>query len=275
MDETEREPAHEVPTNEQRDAPPQERTAEDRGPSGDGGPRPAGQPWRGQDAGRRRRGRRGRGGRPPMGPPFPGGPAQPREEDDASSQMRELAAYERRQKQGQQRGPWRGGPASFRPQTGPARPQFGAPRPAWGGGRPGGFRPPAGQRQQRYQEMVRRATAGPRTGPIEEGGEPISGPHAVLEAIRAGRQIRRVYLANERGVRSGAVQDLIREAQEKRVMLRFVDRLDVERMSPGVEHQGVVAIAEGRQGVELDELLLHLDTLTEPPLLLVIDSLQD
>ncbi|MBI2323766.1 MAG: 23S rRNA (guanosine(2251)-2'-O)-methyltransferase RlmB [Chloroflexi bacterium] len=123
--------------------------------------------------------------------------------------------------------------------------------------------------------MVRRATAGPRTGPIEEGGEPISGPHAVLEAIRAGRQIRRVYVANERGVRSGAVQDLIREAQEKRVMLRFVDRLDVERMSPGVEHQGVVAIAEGRQGVELDELLLHLDTLTEPPLLLIIDSLHD
>lgn len=58
-------------------------------------------------------------------------------------------------------------------------------------------------------------------------------------------------------------------------MVRFVDRIDVERLSPGVENQGVVAIAEGRQGVELDELLLHLDTLTEPPLLLVIDSLQD
>ncbi len=285
MDETEREPAHETPMNEQRDAAPPERPAEDRGPVGDGGPRPAPAPWRGQDASRRRRGRRGPGGPrrggggggapPPMGPPLPAAPAQPREEDDASSQMRELAAYERRQKQGQQRGPWRGGPANFRPQTGGLRPQFGAPRPAWGGARPGGFRPQAGPRQQRYQEMVRRATAGPRTGPVEEGGEPISGPHAVLEALRAGRQIRRIFVANERGVRSGAVQDLIREAQEKRVMLRFVDRIDVERMSPGVENQGVVAIAEGRQGVELDELLLHLDTLTEPPLLLVIDSLQD
>jgi 23S rRNA (guanosine2251-2'-O)-methyltransferase len=123
--------------------------------------------------------------------------------------------------------------------------------------------------------MVRRATAGPRTGPAEEGGEPISGPHAVLEALRAGRQIRRIYVAQERGVRTGAAGDVIREAQEKRVQVRFVDRADVERLSPGVEHQGVVAIAEGRPGVELDELLLHLDQCTEPPLVLVIDSLQD
>jgi 23S rRNA (guanosine2251-2'-O)-methyltransferase len=131
------------------------------------------------------------------------------------------------------------------------------------------------QRQQRYQDMVRRATAAPRTGPPEEAGEPISGPHAVLEALRAGRLIKRLYVAQERGIRSGAVNDLIREAQERRVMIRFVDRIDVERLSPGVEHQGVVAIAEGRQGVELEELLLHLDTLTEPPLVVVIDSLQD
>jgi 23S rRNA (guanosine2251-2'-O)-methyltransferase len=132
-----------------------------------------------------------------------------------------------------------------------------------------------GPRQQRYQDMVRRATAAPRTGPPEEAGEPISGPHAVLEALRAGRLIKRLYVAQERGIRSGAVNDLIREAQERRVMIRFVDRIDVERLSPGVEHQGVVAIAEGRQGVELDELLLHLDVLTEPPLVVVIDSLQD
>jgi 23S rRNA (guanosine2251-2'-O)-methyltransferase len=138
------------------------------------------------------------------------------------------------------------------------------------------MRPGAGgPRQQRYQDMVRRATSAPRTGPPEEAGEPISGPHAVIEALRAGRQIKRLYVAQERGIRSGPVNDLIREAQERRLQILFVDRLDVERLSPGVEHQGVVAIAEGRQGVELDELLLHLDTLTEPPLIVVIDSLQD
>ncbi len=159
------------------------------------------------------------------------------------------------------------------------RPSFGGPRPPYAGGRsfagrPGGMRP-GGARPQRYQEMIRRATAGPRVSPPEEAGEPIAGPHAVLEALRAGRTLRRVYVAQERGIRAGAVNDLIREAQERHVQVLFIDRMEVQRLSPGVEHQGVVAIAEGRQGVELEELLLHLDTLTEPPLVLVIDSLQD
>jgi 23S rRNA (guanosine2251-2'-O)-methyltransferase len=263
MDETEREPEREP----QRDTHPagEQSEAQAQGP----------QPWRAPDGGRRRRGRRGRGGRGPMGPPIgppPGGPARPPEDDEGSSQMREVGAYERRQRQ-PQRGPWRG--PGFRPQ-GAGRPPYAGARPPYAGPRPGGFRPQVGgPRQQRYQDMVRRATAAPRSGPPEEAGEPIAGPHAVLEALRAGRQIRRVYVANERGARTGAVNDLIREAQERRVLVRFVDRLDVERLSPGVEHQGVVAIAEGRQGVELDELLLHLDTLSEPPLLLIIDSLQD
>lgn len=258
MDETERGPAPEAPMGD-------ERGPGTDGPPGDGaqaGP----QGWRG---GGRRRGRRGRGGRGPGQPP-----GAPPAEDEGSAQLREVAAYERRQRQGQQRGPWRGPAASggFRPQA--ARPAFGA-RPQFGQ-RPGtGFRPAGGARQQRYQEMVRRATSGPRVGPAEEGGEPIAGPHAVLEALRAGRQIRRIYVAQERGVRTGASADVIREAQEKRVLVRFVDRIDVDRLSPGVEHQGVVAIAEGRAGVELDELLLHLDQCTDPPLVLVIDSLQD
>lgn len=147
---------------------------------------------------------------------------------------------------------------------------MGAPR---GPMRPGGFRGGG----QRYQDIVRRATGGPRVSaiPAEQAGEPIAGPHAVLEALRAGRVIRRILVAQERGVRTGAVNDLMREAQEKHIQVLTVDRKEIDRLSPTVDHQGVVGIAEGRAGVELDELLLHLDTVTEPALVLIIDSLQD
>ena len=262
-------------------------------PAGPGGERPGGQ-FGGADA-RRRRGRRGRGGRPPMppgqgfrpqGPPQQVRPPAPAEhEDEGSGQAHELAAYERRQAQ-QQRQPWRGpgfrAPGGARPMGGGMRPS--APRP--GGFRPGG--PPRGARpggpprmgmpqRQRYQDVVRRATGGPRIAAIapQDAGEPVAGPHAVLEALRAGRVLRRIYIAQERGVRTGAVNDLLREAQERHVQFLMVDRKEIDRISPTVDHQGVVAIAEGRVGVELDELLLHLDTLTEPALVLVIDSLQD
>ena len=267
------EPASEPATNA---APPPS-----SGPNEPGGTPP---PQFGDQDGarRRRRGRRGRGGggpgfgapRPPYAGPRPqfGAPRPqfgappfrpqqqfaPREE---SEQARELAGYERRQAQ-RQRGPmgWRGGAG------GPAR----APQ---GGGqwrqRPGG--------EQRYSEAIRRVTAGPhKAAPSHEPvGEPIAGPHAILEAIRAGRNIRRLYVSQDRNVRTGPVNELIAEAQQRRIFVRFTDKMEIARLSPVENHQGVVAIVEGKAGVELDELLLHLDTLSNPALVLVVDSLQD
>src|SRR5437879_923639 len=235
-----------------------------------------------EGARRRRRGRRGRGGgggggfggrRPPYNgprpqfsaprpqfgaPPFRPQPFVPREE---SEQARELAGYERRQAQ-RQRGPmgWRGGAGG----PGPA-PQGGG---QWRQRRGGG---------QRYSDAIRRVTAGPhKAAPSHEPvGEPIAGPHAILEAIRAGRNIRRLYVSQDRNVRTGPVNELIAEAQQRRIFVRYTDKMEIARLSPVENHQGVVAIVEGKAGVELDELLLHLDTLSEPALVLVVDSLQD
>ena len=237
---------------------------------------------------RRRRGRRGRGGgqrfgapqRGPLPPrPFaPRGPMPPRpmapRDDEESSQARELANYERRQQAQRQRtqGGWRGGNRGWVPGVGSGS---GGGGNFFAGGARGPRRGPVGQAQ--YSETIRRATAGPRTtaAPSHDAGEPIAGPHAVLEAIRAGRVIKRLYVSNERGTRTGAVNELLTEAQERRIFVRYVDKLEVQRLSPIESHQGVVAIVEGKAGVELDELLLHLDAVSEPALVLVVDSLQD
>ena len=272
------EPASE-PANEPANEP-----ASSSGPSPAPGPNESGAatPQFGDQDGsrRRRRGRRGRGGgggfgapRPPYAgprpqfgaprpqfnaPPFRPQPFVPREE---SEQARELAGYERRQAQ-RQRGPmgWRGG--------------AGGPGPAPQGG--GQWRQRRGG-EQRYSEAIRRVTAGPhKAAPSHEPvGEPIAGPHAILEAMRAGRNIRRLYVSQDRNVRTGPVNDLITEAQQRRIFVRYTDKMEIARLSPIENHQGVVAIVEGKSGVELDELLLHLDTLSEPALVLVLDSLQD
>jgi 23S rRNA (guanosine2251-2'-O)-methyltransferase len=215
--------------------------------------------------------------------------------DEESSQAHELAAYERRQ---QQRGrPLFRGPgwvAGARPAPAAGAPRGGAFRPGGGvGAGPGyrgGFRGPSagrppmsGMRRPRpgtgaqYSEQIRRATAGPRSGaaPSHEAGDPIAGPHAVLEAIRAGRILKRLFISNERGTQTGAVSELITEAQQRRIFVRYVDPMEISRLSPIEGHQGVVAIAEGKAGVDLDELLLHLGVTNEPALVLVIDSLQD
>ncbi len=213
-----------------------------------GPPRPQGPGFRPQPQGFR-----------PQAPSFRGQPAfrpaTPPEarpgEDEGSLQAREVAAYERRQEQQDRRGQWRGAGA-WRPR---------------GAARPGG----------NYAETIRRATAGPRSAaaPSHDAGEPIAGSHAVLEAIRAGRGMRRLYVSQDRGTHSGPVSDVIAEAQQRGIAVQFVDKLEIARVSPIEDHQGVVAIVEGRPGVDLDELLLHLDAVSDPGLVLVIDSLQD
>jgi 23S rRNA (guanosine2251-2'-O)-methyltransferase len=244
---------------------------------------------------RRRRGRRGRGGgqrfgAPPRGPmpprpfaprgptpyprpPMPSRPVAPRD-DEENSQMRELAAYERRQQAQRQRtqGGWRGGNRGWVPGVGSGTSGGGNFFPS---AARGPRRGPMGQAQ--YTETIRRATAGPRTSaaPSHDAGEPIAGPHAVLEAIRAGRVVKRLYISNERGTRTGPVNELLQEATERRIFVNYVDKLEVQRLSPIENHQGVVAIVEGKAGVDLDELLLHLDAVSEPALVLVVDSLQD
>ena len=260
--------------------------------------------------GPRRRGRRGRGPAPPFRPSVPAAPAPRPHDEEGAQQANEIAAYERRQLRQQNRG-WRpptsvggfgqrpsapaGRPGGFaqRPGGGSGfRPGGTGFRPAGGGfsGRPavGGFRPgPAGPGRPSagpmpggrgrpmpgFQDQVRRMTGGAALAP-QDAGEPIAGPHPVLEAIRSGRAVRKLYVSQDRGTRTGAVNDLIAEAQQRRIFVNYVDKLDLARMSPIEEHQGVVAIVEGRKGVDLDELLLHLET-EEAPLVLVLDSLQD
>jgi len=269
------------------DAAPQENSAP-QGAAGAPAPGPGGLPNQFDPNNRRprRRGRRGRGGgtgqpfqpRGPMpqgarpaqfgqpfrgparGPGFAPRPAPRPVDDEASLQARELAAYERRQQQQQRRttGGWRPG-APFRAPTG------------------GGMRPRFGGSGPQYTEQIRRATSGPPRGaaPSHEAGEPIAGPHAVLEAMRAGRAIRKLYISQDRSLRVGAVNDLIAEAQDRHIFVNYLDKLDLSRLSPVENHQGVVAIFEGRAGVDLDELIVHLDATNDPPLVLLVDSLQD
>jgi 23S rRNA (guanosine2251-2'-O)-methyltransferase len=282
-----------APENGPADNGPSDPAPGDSGPNQRPMPQGSGPASADELARRRRRGRRGRGGgqrfgapqrgpmppRPfaPRGPMSPRGPVPPRptapRDDEENSQARELANYERRQQAQRQRtqGGWRGGNRGWVPGVGAGS----GGGNFYSGGARGPRRGPVGQAQ--YTETIRRATAGPRTtaAPSHDAGEPIAGPHAVLEAIRAGRVIKRLYVSNERGTRTGPVSELLTEAQERRIFVSYVDKLEVQRLSPIESHQGVVAIVEGKAGVDLDELLLHLDAVSEPALVLVVDSLQD
>jgi 23S rRNA (guanosine2251-2'-O)-methyltransferase len=105
-------------------------------------------------------------------------------------------------------------------------------------------------------------------------GELLGGPHAVLEALRAGRrQVRRILLARQE--RGGLLDALLAAAQERRVPVEVRPRDDLDRLARGVVHQGVLAEADSYAYWEPEDVLARAMHGVVPGFLLVLDGIQD
>src|SRR5262245_45498341 len=99
----------------------------------------------------------------------------------------------------------------------------------------------------------------------------IHGFHAVLSRLRnQAKSVREIYVDAER--KDPRMRDLLKAAEEKGVRIMTVDGRRLDGMAGG-RHQGVVASVDLPQPqTHLDDLL---DSLQEPPLLLVLDGVTD
>jgi len=104
--------------------------------------------------------------------------------------------------------------------------------------------------------------------------ELLYGRNAVRECLRAGRRkVYQVLLAE--GVRESGIVAEIRDAARARgVALRRVERRKLDGLGE-VNHQGVAAEVEGYPYADLEVMLRVAEEREEPPLLLLLDCLQD
>ena len=83
--------------------------------------------------------------------------------------------------------------------------------------------------------------------------------------------VKEIYLDSNRQDRR--VKDLLRLADQAGARIVAVEHPRIEGMAPNARHQGVVARVDARQkAIHLDDVL---DTLEEPPFLLVLDGITD
>lgn len=102
----------------------------------------------------------------------------------------------------------------------------------------------------------------------------IWGRNPVAEALRAGKEVEKLYLAE--GIRAGdVVAEILRRARSARVPVQSLDRRALDRMTDGAVHQGVVAEVAEFEYAELDDLLARAQAVGELPLLLLLDGIQD
>jgi 23S rRNA (guanosine2251-2'-O)-methyltransferase len=99
----------------------------------------------------------------------------------------------------------------------------------------------------------------------------LYGRNAVLEALRAGRDMRRVMVAT--GAHGEAITEIVDETRARKINLQSVDRRRLDAIA--MNHQGVVAEVAPFVYSSLEDIIEATRDTETPPLVLVLDVLQD
>ena len=102
----------------------------------------------------------------------------------------------------------------------------------------------------------------------------IFGISPVTEALKAGRPIQRVLIAEQRKS-DRDILEIIRLAKGRRAEIRIVTREALEREAPNALHQGVMALAAAREYATLGDILRIPSQRRQAPLYLVLDGVED
>jgi 23S rRNA (guanosine2251-2'-O)-methyltransferase len=102
----------------------------------------------------------------------------------------------------------------------------------------------------------------------------IFGINPVLEALRAGRPIQRLLVAEQRK-RDHDLARILVLARDAGIEVRQVNREALNREVHSTSHQGIVAVAAVRKYVSLDEVIAIPAAKGQVPLFVVLDGVED
>jgi 23S rRNA (guanosine2251-2'-O)-methyltransferase len=107
----------------------------------------------------------------------------------------------------------------------------------------------------------------------EENINLIEGRHPVLEALKSGREIDKLFV--QKGASEGSIRQIIAIAREKNILIKEVDRIKLDNLSITHNHQGVIASAALYKYYELDEILEIAKEKNEEPFIIILDEITD
>ncbi len=101
----------------------------------------------------------------------------------------------------------------------------------------------------------------------------IEGRNAVIEALRAGRSIDKIYLA--KGETDRTLGRIASKARAQGVVVVETDRRKLDALSATKAHQGVVAVAAVKDYCTVADILRAAEEKGEPPFVIVCDEISD
>ena len=100
----------------------------------------------------------------------------------------------------------------------------------------------------------------------------LAGRNAVLEALRAGKPIDKIYILD--GCQDGPVRTIVREAKKTDAVLNFVEKERLDQLTKE-HHQGVVAMAADYEYGQMEDLFARAEEKKEDPFFILLDGIED
>lgn len=102
----------------------------------------------------------------------------------------------------------------------------------------------------------------------------VEGRRAVLEALRAERDIARIMMAE--GIEFGPqMSEIVVLSDQHQIDVDAVSRKELDRISHTAKHQGVIAIVADPRYASIEEMIHLADERSETPLIVMLDGIQD
>jgi 23S rRNA (guanosine2251-2'-O)-methyltransferase len=100
----------------------------------------------------------------------------------------------------------------------------------------------------------------------------IFGFHPVMEALRSGKELEKVFL--RKGLKNESIPGLINEMREKRIPFQFVPVEKINRLCHK-NHQGILALVAEIEYNDIEKIVPGLFEAGKLPLILVLDRITD
>ena len=129
------------------------------------------------------------------------------------------------------------------------------------------------QKNDRHNDRPRRADRFADRTPVEEVEGQLEGRNAITEALKAGRTLDKVFVAD--GDTDKSLQRLAAQAKEAGAVVVPVDRRKLDQMSTTHSHQGIIALAAAHTYYTIDDILEEAASRGQNALIIICDELTD
>lgn len=101
----------------------------------------------------------------------------------------------------------------------------------------------------------------------------IEGKNPVTEALKNDVQIDRILISKE--AQESSFSKILTMAKENNVLVKYVDKAALNKISENGRHQGVIAEAMEYQYKEIDDIFINAQAKGEKPFVIILDEITD